>query len=976
MGGVGKATDAPLTRYRNTTVTLDDFLPVTLQTAIQFERPAEAMGQTKDSKKINVHYVNQVGWQLRAYQYDYGKLHEWAAAQDGTYSVALGRSTVASNFSEANYQRDPGVTGGGWAGPSSGRPGLRRDVPAGGTFDTELTADVAAFPGPSLPSGESGQVNRVLVTSDNHSPVDQVFFWFQSPGHAVNGYSVVARFYFCGPAGSDDDLVGYGQYCLTLYGDGLARLYERGEAPGDATHTAIWDERFRYIYEPSRQFSPTRTYTLNIASDTYQDAGGAYHGTKLVMPCAGVSNTSVANALIDTAIAAIKLGDPYPNVPIYRVPKKTDEATQVTALRIDLRRDVQAVFHVVKATYPASGTLIDGVFSLDFVPTTDTDFTFEWYGWTPSGTTLDCKLYDADTGVELTGSLNFTDLYGGSRAYTPNDQQRFYRVKAFFTSDGNSTPTLLAWRLFRNPVRETPSTTPIVIDDARTAPSLPQVRVSSVGVTQQDTDPTSAGANLAINDLIGAVTDLAIRDNIPVKVETTYDSGLTNKSVLFRGYTQGATGQYPKGANVRSLDGTALSYPSASWLQYNVPCAGEWRRLQDFLAPRRFTFFERALNLPMKVTDAVRELLESAYDSSMVDVPDLSVRIFAVDQQQFVVQPGDPVLPVIVKLLSDYLGGWLVFDENAGTYGMWRVLEQKVPTYNNLARFRPDHPGAGKLTHVDGAYGSDTVGSQEVKKTFIRKGTFNVRVERPEGNCVAVYGGAMDSAAAKAGVNSAAMLTQVVYNVSSYNFLNLASSDPAYPSPSGNPDFLGYYAPIKVYDPTLSTAAAVNWVARRVFNFACHGRKILTFQAPLILVTDVNDTEQVNPRPLRFYDPVQVWNGSSYDQYIVRSCNIAYTKDAFQWANYELVTTSVINDFGAIPPVKDPLRQLARMFKRVVLGQSPDTPMDRSQHLQYGQRTPDWMALPEPTNAAIQDLDPASPTFGDFLPMLDFDGLS
>jgi len=462
------------------------------------------------------------------------------------------------------------------------------------------------------------------------------------------------------------------------------------------------------------------------------------------------------------------------------------------------------------------------------------------------------------------------------------------------------------------------------------------------------------------------VSDLGIRDNIPIKITTTNDSGGTNTTTLFRGYTQGATQTIPGGVTSDPYKG--------NWKDYNVPCVGEWRRLADVLAPRRFTFFDRANDRPFKVTDAIRQLLSIAYPDTMIDVPDRPITLFSVTNQQFIIEPGDSVLPVIVRLASEYLGGWLVFDENAGTYGMWRILEQKLPTYNNLVRFRPDHAGTGIITTVDGAYGTDTVGSQTVLKTFIAHGITST-TERPEGNCVAVFGGAAQESAASQGLNNSAMLVQVVYNVNSYNFLNLGSGDDGYPTPTANPDYLGYYAPIKVYDATLSTPEAVNWVARRVFQYACFGRKVLRFKAPLVLVTDSTDTEQVNPRPLRFYDPVQVWNGTSYDQYIVRDCSYTYTKDHIQMADYELVTTSVIDEFGAVPPVKNDIDQLMKLMKRSVFGSSPWTQFFSSQQKQFGGYSSDWMALPEPTIEPIQDLDNTSGTFGQFLPSIDFDAL-
>lgn len=488
--------------------------------------------------------------------------------------------------------------------------------------------------------------------------------------------------------------------------------------------------------------------------------------------------------------------------------------------------------------------------------------------------------------------------------------------------------------------------------------------MSSVNIQEQDTDPQNAAAILTLNDFVGNVDFLSVRDCVPVKIETTYDAGGTNKSVLFRGYTQGASSKIKKGTS-----------PFPDWREYNVPCCGEWRRLLDTLSPRRFTWFDRGMDRPWRVTDLVVTLLLSAgYPESMVEDPNLDVELFGFEENQSILEPSDPIAPVIVRILTEYLGAYLTFDENAGTRGMWRILQQKTAPYNNLARFMTGHPGSGKLPHVDGAYGTDTVGSQTIVKTFIQFGSDSWSVERPEGNCVVVFGSAPAAASAKQGYDGAAMMTQVLYNVDSFNFLNLASGDDGYPDPT-NPDFLGWAAPIKVYDPTLTSEFAVNWVARRVFQYACFSRKTLTFKAPLILVTDSEDAEQTNPRPLRFYDAVQVWSGSDYDQYLVKACTPSYTKDGFQWATYELITTPNISDFMA-PPVGDD--HVARMFRAVMQGMfglSPGGSISQPQQKQYWGRTQDWMALPEPTLGVIQDLDNTSGTFGDLIPMLGFDGL-
>lgn len=990
-GGFQKGTSAPSTRYRKTIVTFDDWNPVVTQPPVQFERNAEQIGQSKDSTVTGAAYVKDVGWRIRSYQSDYGKFFELTAAQAGMMTLASGAATAASAYTESNFQRQSGLTGVSYDASvaSSGFVGLQKQVTAAATWNNSLSADQAAFAGPSQ-TGESTDLDRVYTWNNTHEPSDPVHVWFTLPNHAVGGYAAFMQVYFTGPAGSSGLLTGYGQYCLRLYHDGYCQLYERGETPGDATHTAIWSPVNYWVWENSRQLTPGKTYLLTITSDTVKLSSGSYKGSLIVFTVngerhsqpqkGGVLGFTAQGSAVTTATSTSHT---------YRVPQATTVAPTEQPVRVDVRRDAKPVFHTSKSKYPTSATIKDGVFSIDFDPAGDstttpagTDFKLDWYSHSPSGCSVDAKLYDADTDTELTqvGST-VTDDRGGQKTYKPTEKQRRYYVKFTLTGNGSQTPTLYTWLLTKDPVWETPSVTTTVLDDTRSGTSLPSKTVARVTVTRPNQDPSTGNAVIVVNDFFGNLGFLGRRDNVPIKVETTYDSGGTNKSCLFRGYTQ----------NASKRNRHTEQFPN--WVEYTISCTGEWRRLQDVLSPRRFTWHDRNTDKPWKVTDLVVALLSYAYPDSMIEDPALDMELFVTSEGQNILEPSDPVYPVITRLLADYLGAYLVFDENAGTRGMWRVKQQKTYPYTNLVRFCYGHPddidlsSTKKLPHVDGAYGSDTVGSQTVTRTFIRKGTDSMKVERPEGNCVAVFGGALLDSASKASEDGAAMLTQVLYNVRSYNFLNLSDVHAKYPAPDATDpdDYLGYYAPIKVYDPTLSAQDAVDWVARRVYQYACFGRKVYSFQSPLILVTDSGDTAQTQPRPLGWYDAVQVFNGldgsnnPTWTQWIVTGVTIAYGKDDHQYATYELTTSSAIDGVGsatgwaATKPTDAAFQAVKWILQRGFgLTGSKDT---HNKAFRGSGRTPDWMALPEPTADAIQDLDPASTTFGQLLPTLGFDGL-
>jgi hypothetical protein len=86
----------------------------------------------------------------------------------------------------------------------------------------------------------------------------------------------------------------------------------------------------------------------------------------------------------------------------------------------------------------------------------------------------------------------------------------------------------------------------------------------------------------------------------------------------------------------------------------------------------------------------------------------------------------------------------------------------------------------------------------------------------------------------------------------------------------------------------LGTQHLVDVFCRRIYDQACHGTKVVPFIAPLALVVDPNDGFQVNPRPLRYYDPVTITDNGAVSQWLVRNCNPIYKKDSVQYASYEL----------------------------------------------------------------------------------------
>ena len=127
-------------------------------------------------------------------------------------------------------------------------------------------------------------------------------------------------------------------------------------------------------------------------------------------------------------------------------------------------------------------------------------------------------------------------------------------------------------------------------------------------------------------------------------------------------------------------------------------------------------------------------------------------------------------------------------------------------------------------------------------------------------------GGLLSKSSSNDGDNK---LQQVALNYASAKFF---TGQPTGPD-TASPDYTNG-RPIWIYigDPSFQSQQAVDFYCRRVYDLACHAQKRLDFEAALLLVTDVNDAYQRQPRPLKYGDPVY-YQGVAF---FVGSCSIDY----------------------------------------------------------------------------------------------------
>lgn len=983
--------------YR-TAVVFDKFSPVVNQPHFAWQRRAEEIARGDTGPQSNVFFIPGIGIILKPDHAAVSGPYELTDQQGGYLTGAAVQvpAAVTMQYTARKYDYT-GVTYVGVADQS--QPMFRKKVADGASWDIKLDVDEAAFPGPAKWE-DATDVDRMLVTIADHDPRDQVSFRMHVPGAAQDRPGGIGNLYFNGPAGKGRRSVyvdseglpqpcagekGLGQYALKLQMDGIAKLYERGyplDADGepirvDGEIVYTWFKRWQFTY----MAVPASGMAVHIvvATDCVQDGSGSFIGTKIAFMTLHATEFQwdSKGKLLPVTLVSGKSFHVFP------VPRLEENPVQVEKLRIDVRRDLRAEYGVSKVVYPTSGEVVDDVFTLPFHPTPDEPLRLEWYGPRPTGTTLGLKLYRADDGTEIAGTVTIDDEFGQVIEFTPPvDMPRAYFAKFEKTGPGTSTPILREYRVYREAVVETPDYPVITVHDdrgplvSRTLPTLFPTSVECAGVSE---DPETENIKVTIVDMVGEDLTLPFKTGTPINVELHDPDDDSLITVVSGGIIQRSTKEV--------IGFTGKAYPNSDAYRLEIDASGEWGRAKRWLLPARFVANDPDdPSLVIKATKAVEYFFHKAGGVPLteLDIPDLPQRLFTEvgGESLQTVEPGSLAFEQIKEIIQDYTGGYVIRDKNAGhdtdTPGMWRLLLRNRPPYNNLLKIYRDHPGAGKLPHVIASY-LDGVGpgGQAILATYAMRDD-NGKSERttfepPEGNFVQVFGGS--GAGSSVGGMHPGMLSQVAFNPVSFNYLNLPSSHDFYPDPS-NPDFLGECVQIQVYDYTLNTQAAVDWVCRRVFDSACYGREVVKVKCPIRLVTDITDTLQQRPRLPRFNDPVQYQQpDGSFGQYLVVSCNPKWDFDGLIVMEMELVTTTNINTYG-LPIGAFDMFDLSRArikAAKTAGGTPPRTRQNRLRNREFYVNSVAFTGWPAGIPTELQYMNPEEETFGQFKYMVDYD---
>lgn len=905
------------TPNRRTHVTIDSPQWAVNEPVVFFEYEGVELAGDDQALTENVAYQPGQGWALTTYNFVQSLTHETDVDDAGTLLPSNGKLYVAadgdSGFSEVPMQRWHSELSGIPQGVqrTSGDQYLQKVVAAGSSFNVELTADRASFPAPD-DANDTVPLDRVAISTDDHTPNELITFSFILPGGMHRGRLI--RVYFTGiPGTTFTDYLsaqnGRGNYCLTLMGDGNSLLHER-------MSDGSWKQRTTIGWAKSSDLTKRCLHSIRIHSDAKKDPNDPtkWIGTRLRFRFEALDVSTIGRTLESSAKLAVNAArgaDATGDWVEWKIPQYEKSQPWASKIRIDVRRDIRAMFSIKKSAFHPSGTLRTRTIALPQTPGNvayaegnDMSLYFSWFGDIPTGSQIDVQVYDATTDVAL-GSAGAEAHYKtwGYQGFTlVPGITHYYAIITFSSADGTVGPSITSGRFSRN----------ALLSRTAITPSIPS-KVLRVSITGQDADPSHETAGVVIDDALGECSVLKLRSGMPIRIDTEYnrlDSSL--RSVLFQGYVAKAQKQ-------RRAPGDA-SHVVNDRSRYTLKCAGEWQRLTEARSPVTVSLLNVDKDTGSsdsdgvkgpKVTDVVRFLLSiSGCPASRIDVPDINLRLIGDGQTSFMLEQYSPTLPIIIELVRDYLGGYLIFDANATNGGSasdydgcWRVRFAPRPDpilgYRNLISFSTGGSGGVATAHypdLTGTYG------QTIKQTFIRKGSLHSFVEPPEFNHLVVTGVGASNLGSTPNKHDAVALEQHWYNWKSATFLPTQGDvgKPPAEDPT-HPDWLGRVVTAYICDTMLTTKEAVAFRLRRTADMAGHARKVVQFEAPVVLITDSSDSLQCRPRKPQFGDMVLI-DGA---QFVVQSCNIDYSKSKFSHAFYECASVPGLSDYSAASLARD-----------------------------------------------------------------------
>ncbi len=913
MAGFPTSAESPVTPFRRTHVIFDADEQVALQSPIAYERTANQMARTSSSNRSNVSLKQGVGWRVSSYGDADTYLDERTVAQDNYLTVGSSLLVVASGATENMRVRKilnaevTGIDSGSSAGLASTSAPFYRRLWKDTDDVSTLNLSTSGFNQPDT-TDPSYVMDRIAESVNQYSAWSDFFYEFDAPGVSRNAVDAITTFYFPGPAsetllktGSVSGGVtqtyntGRGEYALKFYGTGIAILFER--LTTGSPYTWISRTSFRYaangaVFNAAHAIRISQTITPGFdggqgGTITFR-MGNANGSAKSFAPYIATLAAGVADVSQDQNMASMF---------VYKVPcaSGTLPANHACNLRMDIRRDLRGVeFALGVPKYFETGTLTCDKFNPGGIPVrtgTDHPYTLAWRADIPSagiggtGAAVDLKLYSAITNAELAGVTvvnSTTKTYPVPATFTP----LLYVVATLTSSDNRAlSPTLKSYYVQRDAVLGNTGTTAVDFKtDSSGGHTMITRAAQSFQITGAERDVSHEMASVTGSDTLGTYLTLTTRSSISMGINTEYDPADSTKRLwLFDGYTTPADiTPFPGGSEAHT--GVNKVLPRPNGYMFHVPANGKWQRLKEanFTVLQRFMIYDNGN--PWLVTDLVKAIFEwCGFDSTQYNIPTNPITFQSKGGDfAFTHAPVISLLEGLQQMLMEYLGWFLVWDRNAGTSGVWRVLNQVRAPYTNVAAFitkgPPQTDGSHRVVHNVKSYplastlGDGLTYTATAPTIFINRGTLKKSVYPPEGN--ALYVSTMHTGQGPDGASDATIAT--IVNPKSYNF------DPANPTADPNHrDYLGRLVPIYYFIPSLVASGdqvgpALHRIARRIERFAMHAIDMRDFQAPIVPIN--NEYDNVAVRNLRYYDPVSI-DGV---QYIIRNVNPDYTKDTEQ----------------------------------------------------------------------------------------------
>jgi hypothetical protein len=884
-----------------------------LQPLFGFERQAHHLASDGQAELENVHYLEGLGWRLRGQEFSVGAMQE---SDSEALTESGGMLQLAPGHAEFTGRGTGGLPG--IPGVPAGSKVFQKRIPAGEDWDQKLTSDQAATPSPDATS-DLLPMDRVALTTQNFGPGESHHLRIYVPGGALSSSGTVASLYFWDAPGGPESgsSSGTGHYALKLGGSGTAQLFEARTGSG-------WMKRSEFRWAASTMVAGT-THEIHITS------GQALGQPIILFHFDSISKDErVEGAGGGFAIFA-KQGRSVAQLGVrdrrswtYTPPRAEPRTAAPGPMRLDVRRDIRPILQLFRTKYPESGWLLDSPFSLDFYPLAGELIKAEWYGTLPAGTSMNLVLEDALTGAELPDqTLIFSDEQGGVITCSLPPGVRHLRARVHFDSspDRLKTPTLTSLRFSRRATLLETGSPSVTLGGPESEDILLQTRlVRSIELVQEGGEK---GLKMVIEKRVEE-TPLPLNTNEKVAVKVVQaEDGAT----LFLGRIQAAIKVHEWIAGGEGRLG--------KWQRWEVYSRPEDQKIASAKPPRRFSWWDIESNQPMKVTELIRVLLSGLFPSGMIDLPDLDQRLLAGFEGAWLPEPESDLKQILEWLSEGMLASRLCFRPGLGSQGQWNLVPLFDDASSIMAKlFRA--PPSGVLPHwvwEDEGLPAASLLREECEEWVMPPLASQILVEgRSHG--------------------SGSLLSQLAVNVAAFPLFALPEGHPKRALPS-SPDWLGSQQVLTYRDEALSDQASVDQVCRRLYDAFARGFSMLRARIPLILFDDSGIL-----RPLQEGDRLEL----DEEVWRVHAVDHVWTKDAYQWSDLTLAKGNLLPSFR-----REGMKGWLERGVRGALSLGPLASFITSGSRLAATQAGLWTVLAAQPSAPIQDLDPDSEGYGDFL---------